>query len=67
MGLNHYPSGASKSFPAGQQQRTFLAAPWPGAPHPAHGRALTGVDVTTQETTLVLLERLREQQVTVLV
>lgn len=52
----------------GQQQRVFLARALAQEPHILlMDEPFTGVDVTTQEATLALLDQLRQQQVTVLV
>lgn len=52
----------------GQQQRVFLARALAQEPHILlMDEPFTGVDVSTQEATLALLDQLREQQVTVMV
>ncbi len=52
----------------GQQQRAFLARALAQEPHILlMDEPFTGVDITTQEVTLNLLEQLRQQKVTVLV
>ena len=52
----------------GQQQRAFLARALAQEPHILlMDEPFTGVDVTTQDATLALLEQLRQQKVTVLV
>ena len=52
----------------GQQQRVFLARALAQEPHILlMDEPFTGVDLTTQESTLALLDRLRAQQVTVLI
>ncbi len=56
------------SLSGGQQQRAFLARALVQEPHIVlMDEPFTGVDISTQETTLDLFDRLREQQVTVLV
>jgi manganese/iron transport system ATP-binding protein len=68
MGIESLSKRRIEELSGGQQQRTFLARALAQEPHILlMDEPFTGVDVTTQETTLVLLERLREQQVTVLV
>jgi ABC-type Mn2+/Zn2+ transport system ATPase subunit len=52
----------------GQQQRVFLARALAQEPHILlMDEPFTGVDVTTQEATLSLLDRLRERQVTAII
>ena len=68
MGIDSLAKRRIEELSGGQQQRTFLARALAQEPHILlMDEPFTGVDVTTQETTLILLERLREQQVTVLV
>ncbi|MFZ2448237.1 MAG: metal ABC transporter ATP-binding protein [Syntrophobacteraceae bacterium] len=56
------------SLSGGQQQRVFLARALVQEPHIVlMDEPFTGVDISTQETTLALFEQLRQQQVTVLV
>jgi ABC-type Mn2+/Zn2+ transport system ATPase subunit len=64
-GLADRPIG---ELSGGQQQRVFLARALAQEPHILlMDEPFTGVDVTTQEATLALLERLKAQKVTVLV
>jgi ABC-type Mn2+/Zn2+ transport system ATPase subunit len=52
----------------GQQQRVFLARALAQEPHIVlMDEPFTGIDVSTQEATLALFEKLRDQQVTVLI
>jgi ABC-type Mn2+/Zn2+ transport system ATPase subunit len=63
--LAHRPIG---DLSGGQQQRVFLARALAQEPHILlMDEPFTGVDVTTQEATLDLLEHLRHEAVTVLV
>lgn len=63
--LAHRPIG---ELSGGQQQRVFLARALAQEPHILlMDEPFTGVDITTQEVTLRLLEVLRQQKVTVLV
>jgi manganese/iron transport system ATP-binding protein len=56
------------SLSGGQQQRVFLARALVQEPHIVlMDEPFTGVDIATQEATLALFDRLREQQVTVLI
>lgn len=64
-GLAKNPVG---DLSGGQQQRVFLARALAQEPHILlMDEPFTGVDVSTQETMLDLLEELREQQVTILI
>ena len=64
-GLVKHPIG---DLSGGQQQRVFLARALAQEPHILlMDEPFTGVDVTTQDATLDLLEQLHEQQVTVMV
>jgi ABC-type Mn2+/Zn2+ transport system ATPase subunit len=68
MGIASLAKRRIEELSGGQQQRTFLARALAQEPHILlMDEPFTGVDVTTQETTLDLLERLKEQKVTVLV
>lgn len=68
MGIANLTHSAIGDLSGGQQQRVFLARALAQQPHILlMDEPFTGVDMTTQETTLALLERLRTQHVTVLV
>lgn len=63
--LAHQPIG---QLSGGQQQRAFLARALAQEPHILlMDEPFTGVDVTTQEVTLALLDRLKERQVTAII
>jgi ABC-type Mn2+/Zn2+ transport system ATPase subunit len=68
MGISNLAGKAIGELSGGQQQRVFLARALAQEPHILlMDEPFTGVDVTTQESTLALLEQLREQGVTVMV
>ena len=68
MGIGALSRRSISDLSGGQQQRVFLARALAQEPHILlMDEPFTGVDVTTQEATLALLERLRQQQVTVMV
>lgn len=68
MGIAGLARRAIGDLSGGQQQRVFLARALAQEPHILlMDEPFTGVDAATQETTLALLEQLKEQQVTVLV
>lgn len=67
MGIAHLAQRAIGELSGGQQQRTFLARALAQEPHILlMDEPFTGVDAATQEATLVLLDELRDQQVTVM-
>jgi ABC-type Mn2+/Zn2+ transport system ATPase subunit len=67
MGIAHLAQRAIGELSGGQQQRTFLARALAQEPHVLlMDEPFTGVDAATQEATLVLLDELRDQQVTVM-
>jgi ABC-type Mn2+/Zn2+ transport system ATPase subunit len=68
MGITHLAQQAIGDLSGGQQQRVFLARALAQQPHILlMDEPFTGVDATTQETTLQLLEALKAHQVTALV
>jgi ABC-type Mn2+/Zn2+ transport system ATPase subunit len=68
MGIAAVAARAIGALSGGQQQRAFLARAVAQEPHILlMDEAFTGVDVTTQEATLHLLDELRQRQVTVLI
>jgi manganese/iron transport system ATP-binding protein len=67
MGLTALAGVSISDLSGGQQQRVFLARALAQEPHILIlDEPLNGVDVTTQETTFQILDRLRESAVTVL-
>jgi manganese/iron transport system ATP-binding protein len=68
MGINEYALASISDLSGGQQQRVFLARAIAQEPHILlMDEPFTGVDAPTQESTLELLDRLKEKDVTVLV
>jgi ABC-type Mn2+/Zn2+ transport system ATPase subunit len=68
MGIAHLAKQAIGELSGGQQQRVFLARALAQEPHILlMDEPFTGVDITTQESTLALLEQLRGRDVTVMV
>lgn len=68
MAISHLAEYAIGDLSGGQQQRVFLARALAQEPHILlMDEPFSGVDVSTQEATLGLLDRLREQGVTTLV
>lgn len=68
MGIMHLANLPIGDLSGGEQQRAFLARALAQEPHILlMDEPFTGVDVTTQETTLALLDKLKEEQVTVMV
>ncbi len=68
MDILHMAEHPINELSGGQQQRVFLARALAQQPHILlMDEPFTGVDVTTQNATLSLLDELKEQQVTVLV
>ncbi len=68
MGIANLAKTSISDLSGGQQQRVFLARALAQNPHILlMDEPFTGVDVTTQEATLNLLDHLRAQQVTALI
>ncbi len=68
MGISNLANDSIGDLSGGQQQRVFLARAIAQEPHILlMDEPFTGVDFTTQEATLTLLDRLHEEAVTVLV
>jgi ABC-type Mn2+/Zn2+ transport system ATPase subunit len=68
MGIEDLSNHSISDLSGGQQQRVFLARALTQQPHIfLMDEPFTGVDTTTQEATLNLLDHLRQQKVTVLI
>jgi len=68
MGITDLASRSIGDLSGGQQQRVFLARALAQEPHILlMDEPFTGVDVSTQEATLALLDKLKAQQVTIMV
>lgn len=68
MGIAHLAGRSIGELSGGQQQRAFLARALAQEPHILlMDEPFTGVDVSTQEATMVLLDELQAQQVTVMI
>jgi manganese/iron transport system ATP-binding protein len=68
MGIADLANRSIKDLSGGQQQRVFLARALTQQPHIfLMDEPFTGVDATTQEATMQLLDHLRQQKVTVLI
>ena len=68
MGIANLAQQAISDLSGGQQQRVFLARALAQEPHILlMDEPFTGVDATTQETTMALLDELRSRKVTALV
>ena len=68
MGMAEMANRSISDLSGGQQQRVFLARALAQEPHIfLMDEPFTGVDATTQEATLALLDHLRKQKVTVLI
>ena len=68
MGIQDLTNKSISDLSGGQQQRVFLARALAQQPHIfLMDEPFTGVDTTTQEATLHLLDHLQEEQVTVMI
>jgi ABC-type Mn2+/Zn2+ transport system ATPase subunit len=68
MGIDDLAGRSISELSGGQQQRVFLARALAQEPHIfLMDEPFTGVDATTQDATLALLDHLRQQKVTVLI
>ena len=68
MGITGIAGQSVRELSGGQQQRVFLARALAQEPHIfLMDEPFTGVDATTQASTLALLDHLKEQRVTVLI
>jgi ABC-type Mn2+/Zn2+ transport system ATPase subunit len=68
MGMEAMAGNSISELSGGQQQRVFLARALAQEPHIfLMDEPFTGVDATTQEATLALLDHLRQKKVTVLI
>ncbi|MCX6082758.1 MAG: metal ABC transporter ATP-binding protein [Chloroflexi bacterium] len=68
MGIASLAKASISDLSGGQQQRVFLARALAQEPHILlMDEPFTGVDVTTQEATLNLLDRLRDRKVTAII
>jgi len=68
MGISDLARRPIGDLSGGQQQRVFLARALAQEPHILlMDEPFTGVDVATQETTLELLDQLRDRQVTIMI
>jgi manganese/iron transport system ATP-binding protein len=68
MGITNLADRSIGQLSGGQQQRAFLARALAQEPHILlMDEPFTGVDITTQEVTLNLLDHLREREVTTLI
>jgi manganese/iron transport system ATP-binding protein len=68
MGISDLSAHSIGQLSGGQQQRAFLARALAQEPHILlMDEPFTGVDVATQEATLILLDHLRSQQVTAII
>lgn len=68
MGITNLTKASIGDLSGGQQQRVFLARALAQNPHILlMDEPFTGVDVTTQDATLSLLDRLREREVTTII